>query len=50
MCIKCFENFHPEGKFQRLCSKCLKRVKNENFKKMLIFRALNKTEKMSERR
>lgn len=41
-CIRCFKEYRPEGRSQRLCVDCRKKVQNENFIKMLSFRKIKK--------
>jgi len=35
ICIKCFNDFRPDGRFQKICNNCQKRVRHENFIKMI---------------
>jgi len=37
-CRKCDKIFQPLGKFEKMCQKCRKEVKNVNFIKLIAFR------------
>jgi RecJ-like exonuclease len=37
-CISCGNRFKPEGKHEKLCKECRKKVKNVNFIKMICHR------------
>ena len=49
VCDKCYNEFRPKGKFQKICDECQKIVKNENFIKMLSFRSNNKIQNIERR-
>jgi len=34
-CEECGNRFTPEGKYQKLCNKCQKEIRNVNFIKMI---------------
>jgi len=37
--LVCGKKFRPETKFQKLCNECRKKIRNENFIKMINYRA-----------
>lgn len=38
ICRKCNEVFQPNGKYEKLCIKCRKEIKNVNFIKLISHR------------